>query len=517
MKRIGYILISLLLLVGCFDDDSNLDIQELNPIVITMDGESIFTVTQLDTLKIEPLIFCEGVPDAKLHFEWMLMSYGQIVPTLMDTTMFFCAQMNEAPGNYTLRLTVTDETTGIFRIETYSVTIVSKFSNGLLIADTKDGGQTSDLTLVRSREFSTGININEDEPEIYRDMWESVNGSPFDGAILTVNAPKYDGVPTATIVTTKDIYRADYKDYVQRNRGDECFYVQPPFSGQDIHFAKLGYRANGGNIEYLVVNGLSYERTLTEKYGAPIYPNGVNDYDISMMVTSMEDWAYYPAYAYDALGKRMLFFDGTKGYKPIQQLTGPFDINDLSQYNVLYLGEKQGGFYLLVEDIESGAKQVLEMKKVLSPLVANESGFAQIIYDISGATNIDNARYYTSSCQGTALYYATETELYAGAFGSMGNASLQWQAEPGETITGLYFYDWKEGRHWYGGISGEEKTTQSSWSNLILVATLNANGEGKLTGIPVLNRLTGQLDQNKEYNIVLEGFGKILGVYQQTY
>lgn len=515
MKKIGYILMSLLLLVGCFEDDSNMDIRELNPIVITT-NETNFTVTQLDTLKIEPLIFCEGVPDTQLSFEWMLMNYGAIVPKVLDTTMYLCAQLRDAPGMYTLRLTVTDKTTGIFRIETYSVQIVSKFSNGIIIADTKDGGQTSDLTLVRSREFSTGINIYEDEPEIYRDIWESVNGSPLDGKLLTFRAPRtYDGTPTATIVTTKDIYRADYKDYVQKNVGDDCFYVKPPFSGQDIYSGFLGYRSND-SWEPVVVNGLLYQRNMSSKYGAPVYPNGVDDYDISMMLTSMEPFSYYPVYAYDALGKQMLFFNNSTGYKPVNQLSGPFDINDLSQYNVLYMGEELGGIFLVAEDIESGAKQVLEMKKVLAPLVANESGFAQTIYDLSGAPHIDDARYYTSSYQGTALYYATETELYAGPFGNMGTASLQWQAEPGEAITGLYFYDWNEGRHWTGGVSGEE-TYQSSKGRLVFVATQNTNGEGKLTAIPVVNPLTGQLDQNKEYNIVLEGFGRILGVYEQTY
>lgn len=518
MKRIGYILISLLLLVGCFDDDSNMDIQELNPIVITTDGETMFTVTQLDTLKIEPLIFCNGVSDTQLSFEWMLMNYGEIVPRLLDTTMYLCAQIVEAPGIYTLRLTVTDKTTGIFRIETYSVTVVSKFSNGLLIADTKDGGQTSDLTLIRSREFSTGINIYEDEPEVYRDIWKSVNGAPFDGKILDVSAPKdmIGGAVSAAIVTTKNIYWASYKDYVQRNTGDDCFYVKPPFSGQEIYSARLGFRTNG-SWEPLMVNGLFYERSLSAKYGAPVYPNEVDDYNISMMVMSMTDFNLYPVYAYDALGKRMLFFNGTVGYKPVNQMSGPFDVNDLSQYNVLYMGEKQGGIYLLAEDIETGAKQALEMKGVIYPLVSNESGFAQTIYDLSEAPQIDNARYYTSSYQGTALYYATETELYAGPFGNMGTASLQWQVEPGETITGLYFYDWKEGNHWYGGITGDEETTQSSNGRLVMVVTQNANGEGKLTAIPVINKLTGQLEQNKKYNVILEGFGEILGVYQQTY
>ena len=115
MKRIGYILMCVLsvLSVSCFDDDSNTDIRELNPIVIDLDNTDLY-VNQMDTLRVEPLIYCEGVPDTQLSFEWVLMKHGTIVPQLLDTTMYFCAQITTPPDNYQLRLTVTDKTTGIY-------------------------------------------------------------------------------------------------------------------------------------------------------------------------------------------------------------------------------------------------------------------------------------------------------------------------------------------------------------------------------------------------------------------
>ena len=137
MKRIGYILMCVLsvLSVSCFDDDSNTDIRELNPIVIDLDNTDLY-VNQMDTLRVEPLIY------------WVLMKHGTIVPQLLDTTMYFCAQITTPPDNYQLRLTVTDKTTGIYRIETYSVFVNPTFADGLLIADTKDDGVTSDINLV---------------------------------------------------------------------------------------------------------------------------------------------------------------------------------------------------------------------------------------------------------------------------------------------------------------------------------------------------------------------------------
>ena len=107
--------------VSCFDDDSNTDIRELNPIVIDLDNTDLY-VNQMDTLRVEPLIYCEGVPDTQLSFEWVLMKHGTIrAPVVGYNNMIFVPRITTPPDNYQLRLTVTDKTTGIYRIETYSV------------------------------------------------------------------------------------------------------------------------------------------------------------------------------------------------------------------------------------------------------------------------------------------------------------------------------------------------------------------------------------------------------------
>ena len=110
MKKLFYILILFpLLLASCFEDDSNTDIRDINPIVIDLSGGNQLRVKQMDTLKVDPLVYCNGVPDSRLAFEWKLMNYGVTVPRVIDTNMYCCAQITEpAASNYTLRLTVTD-------------------------------------------------------------------------------------------------------------------------------------------------------------------------------------------------------------------------------------------------------------------------------------------------------------------------------------------------------------------------------------------------------------------------
>lgn len=123
-----------------------------------------------------------------------------------------------------------------------------------------------------------------------------------------------------------------------------------------------------GPVEQMLVNGKVTARSLpvATKYGATIYPAGVEDYHISQMAhPDQKAWAY-PAYAYDELGKRMLFFAGNasgelSGYQAPEQYGGPFDVNDLSKYTPFFLGESKSGMDMLVKNNETGAYQVLSM------------------------------------------------------------------------------------------------------------------------------------------------------------
>ena len=517
MKRIGYILMCVLsvLSVSCFDDDSNTDIRELNPIVIDLDNTDLY-VNQMDTLRVEPLIYCEGVPDTQLSFEWVLMKHGTIVPQLLDTTMYFCAQITTPPDNYQLRLTVTDKTTGIYRIETYSVFVNPTFADGLLIADTKDDGVTSDINLVMCRELSANFHMYNEERKIFRGIWEMVNHTPLEGNVLSVNLSSlYNENKCATIVTSKNAYRADYTDYKYLAMGSSLFYVPPLFLEEGIHSAMATFRSNAG-MENLAVNGLVYGRTVGGSYGTELYPTGVDEYNITMMMMPTTLWTMAPSYAYDALGKRMLFFTQEAAYKPAEfQYGGGFNAGDLSDYEALFLGESSEGILLLADNLKTGTKEALVMNEINQFQIQNASNIAQKKVPVSNdAPHIEQARFWASSKRGTALYYATETEVYAGSISDMGRATLQWKVNEraGETITGLQVYNW-QGGYFY---SDETDDFVSSDYRLLLITVQTANGEGKVTAVPIKNVHTGVLEQSEKRHIVLDGFGKILGIYKQV-
>lgn len=511
---------------SCFEDKSNLNIRELNPIVIENIAENArYSLYMGDTLKIEPLVYCQGIPDAKLAFEWKLIG-GGIVPTVLDSTMYLCAQV-VAPASsseYTLRFTVTDESTGISRIETYPVTVLNPYGEGLLVAYTHDE-QNTDLALLMSKEFSDAISKDDDKQRIFRDLWSQNNGAPMSGLALDAITSNYSNPinPSLTVLTTDKIYRASHHDFVNipTECDDQLWSVVPPYIGNGyVHGCFAMYSAT--STEVMSANGYITTRSVrngNRMYSYTIYPSNTTDYDVSLMWSSVRDRTM--VYCYDQLNERMLFFDGINIFyaQTPPSLGSPFDIRDLSDYEPFFLGEMKSGVALLAtEKGNANSYKALIMEKSTSDLGAY---YAKEIKDFSSALHINEAKCFTLNYKEDVIYYATDTELYALPT-STGNAVVQWTVEPGsgDKITDIRIYDY------YGGSRNHEdidsygrhnKVTWGSSGNLILVCTYNEiSKEGKVICVPIKTIGIGGMEQNRLFHTTFRGLGRILGVYKQN-
>lgn len=520
MKRGLYIVILFqLFCIACFDDESNQNIKSLNPIMI----ENVdlkrpdYSLYMGDTLRIEPLIYCEGIPDAKLSFEWKMFG-GTISPTMIDSTMYLAAQIVAPPytSPYTLRLTVKDETTGICRIEKFNITVLSPYGEGLIIADTKDG-VNSDLSLVMSKQFSSQIPSNDNKMKIFKDVWSQNNGAPLPGLVLDAVTSSYGTNRSLTVLTTAHLYRADHYDYVSipYESDGQLFSVVPPHIGHGYtHGCFVIYSPT--KHEIMSANGLVTARSVQNNnrlFDYTKYPSKVNNYDVTFMYAPQS----YVAYAYDALGKQMLFFDYTNCWAPQEQGIGSkFDVCDLSDYEALYLGEVSQGVTLLAKQKSTGAYKGLVMNKLSS----NGPNYAKAVFDFSSATEVDKARFFALNLSEDVVYYATESKLYATPTVNI-DAKVQWTAdvELGEKITGIKIYNWTGGNrdHESIGSGGAETITWGSQNRIIMIFTYNeSTKEGKVHCVPIVTFGVGGLEQNKNFHIVLPKFGKILGVYKQN-
>lgn len=506
---------------GCFEDESNLDIKQLNPIRIeNIDlNQKGFSLYMGDTLKIEPLVFCEGIPDAKLSFEWEL-SGGTIPPRIIDSTMYLSAEIMAPPystnGGYFLRYTITDETTGISRIETFNVEVLSRYGEGILIADTKDG-LNSDISLVMSREVTSGIDKSNAKVNIFRNLWSQGNGAPLSGIILDAVTSVYGSNRSLTVLTDKHIQRADNIDFINiPDEMDELLFgnVVPPHIGH-------GYKDGVFVVntiwkdEVLAVNGKVTTRGVQNNgrlFGYTLYPSGVTDYYVNLMYAPDR----YPTYAYDRLGKRMLFFGAGKHWAPQEQGSGSqFNVCDLSAYEPFYLAETSAGVTLLAKEIGTGAYKGLVMNK----LNDNGANYAKTMFDFSSAAEIDKAKYFELNQKEDVVYYATDTKVYATPTANI-DARVQWEVpvNSGDKITGIKIYKWGGGqrRHSVDNNGEVGEVFWNSQNGMIMISTYNeVTKEGKVTLVPIVTFGIGGLEQNREFQVVLSGFGKILGIYKQ--
>ena len=103
----------------------------------------------------------------------------------------------------------------------------------------------------------------------------------------------------------------------------------------------------------------------------------------------------------------------------------------------------------------------------------------------------------------------------------MASAKMQWQPEAGEKITGLKVYgteyNMTGGTHYMSNVNNPDaEASQGSADHLLLITTYNeSTKEGKVTAVPIKHVNVGELETNKKYHVVLNGFGRILGVYKQ--
>lgn len=517
MKKWIFIIIMQICCFACFEDDSNLEIKTLNPIRIEniAPGEYYYSCYMGDTLEIKPLVFCEGVSDANLSFEWKMYG-GTIAPIVLDSTMYLSAKITAPPyaSGYNLVFTITDKTTGISRLETFTVTVLSPYGTGLIVADTKDG-VNSDLSLIRSKEFTSDIPNSDDSRKIFKDLWSQNNGTELPGLVLDAFTSTYGTNRSLTVMTTEKLFRADQNDYVNipSEEDENMFMVVPPNIGHGYEYGGfVEYRSTSD--EFMNANGLVANRGVqnsNRKYNYILYPPGVRNYNVTLMYAPTNSYA--DVYLYDDLNKCMMF-GSFQGLWCGQNIAGaPFDVTNLKDYEPFFLGEVASGIALLAKEKSTGNFKGLVMNKV--SFGAPNSNYPKSIFDFTSATDIENAKFFELNVLEDVLYYATENKLYSTSTVNI-NSTVQWTAPIGEKITGIKIYDAEGGNVAYGNEQGK-RTTMSSPNRLMLISTYNeGTQEGRLICIPIVTLHAGILEQDSRWHVQFTGFGKILGVYKQN-
>lgn len=530
MKTQRIILLALLLtrlLSSCYEDKSSLNYKLINPINVELGNENTaYSVFAYDTLEIKPIVYKEGVNDEDLAFRWTI-SGNYIPPTLLDTTMTLKTRIDLQPQSiaYNLLYEVLDRTTGIVQEQTFTVKVETPFGPGLILSETEDE-QTSDISLIRAYNFSSGF--KKDQDTTMRNLFSLVNKRKIAGVGTAILSTAY-GVygRYLTIGTQTSIDRVDPFDYSYIDGNGESFMIDP----KNYNVSSLGFSSNAGCIEAIVIGGKLYthyyQTQAIHKFSYYLLTSDMSDYRVGL--STQPEWAY--GLCFDEMNGRFLEINQRKNYLRVidsKKLdpNAAFDPNQLENFTcrAMFSGKNDIGHNILQEKdpVTGQAKpngkiycyDTKQTAYYADPNLLN--GMPSKIIDLNDFPEIQDALFFTGTNNRDYIYYATPNKVYTIDL-TMRTATADYivptTESPDEVITSMAVW-LGNGTMNYTDNRGMMRTTGSS-NNMLVVTTYSPSlKEGFVRTLPI-SVTSGRIEQNKDYYGLFRGFGRITATTPQ--
>lgn len=551
MKKSNYIhIISMLWIVllcySCYDDKSTYAVNNIDGVVIDTTGINVnLYIGYQELLTLKPIISVgeDKNPDF-LKYEWKLAtSTGDIgIEYELLSTEKELNNIISRPIStdfYRLRLIVTDtKNEGLQYLCTWNIHIQSSFIDGLLIADSKDGS-SSDLTLIKNNTLTTNYNKEE---VIYGSILENANGTPYNGLFssLTYEVLGYPNMSSHTnqvwaITTDGDAYRYDCQDFsMTGNTEDESIITYRP---NGLKFEKF-FCASQVFVAYTSLGFYNLMRVSTNSFGwYDAVANGTKPNNNIIASHSSSNAVYNHTIWLDKEQAKFVSYTGLAAFGSAKleyyAANSQFDPNAMQNKSavaaIISEDERIGTF--LLKDDASGQYNIYTLSQYkeqegywnddwteyteTAPEIPAIAGNKYNIPE-TGKTLLDKAISVFFAQNSYVLYVATEDGIYAITYGAGENASVstiaKYTAASGEKITKAKLYQQGHFTNDMSMTSGAEPDIQPlPWNNkAIIVATQNANSEGRVYVIPITQTGIGTLDPSKALSY--GGFGKILDV-----
>ncbi len=531
------ILLSLLIscmFTACYEDESNTSIQKINPLVIDLGGASkTLSVYLLDTLEISPIVYKIGVEDADLSYKWEI-SGNDIVPQVLGTNMILKTVVGvpESSDEYSLLLTVTDNTTLLQSYEEFKVKVSAKLGQGLLVADTKDELHT-DLNLIVSSNFRGGVlfnPFNEKNTITMTSVYSQCNfGQLLDGKVTQMLAPgEGNGSErTLTLITDHSAYRMDPYEYILNGVNNDFFYVHVPeqqFKPEAMVFENTQYH------ELMIINGILYCRDTrwgNLNYGAPLETSDFSEYEVHCGFAFSTEWPNYRyLYFYDELNDRFL---ECQDYERLL-VHSKFKPN-LGKQKPLYMGEGNASMVYTVFRSKETENYLLYTFEPGNAYLGNDFTVGAS-YHLDACNDIKNAIQFASSRSEKVLYYTTPQKIYASLLTEENpqahecfsiddlKAAYPEQFSANTKISSIYL--WNKSNQGTIRIKDSEsggEPTKISAQFRMMVITIWDEGtqQGSILTIPIMNLGAGVLEKDTAYWTVYSGFGRILCIAPQSW
>jgi len=518
--NIGVILFMSFVFFSCYEDHSNDGYQLLPSIEIDKDVKAKeYLVYQHERLKIEPVVYKEGMSQDNFTYKWEVKDWGldQVISRekVLDTIISIPPTTNP----YSLLFTVTDRETGISAYKIYEVKVSPSLGEGLVVADTKDDGLTSDLSLIMAMNFSSG---REDESSdvMRREIYSKYNGRKIEGSVVSMLNTNYGTNRSLTVLTPAELIRIEPYTYTYVD-GDQSVFIIPP-SVEEIKPQQLVYLSYIGT-ELLLMDGHMYSRSCQHDNRVFSYyavTNDLTDYYGSHIVPLAKLYNFQAnigGFIFDTIGNRRLLGIDLVGQKVRILRSGSelFDPNHIGKKSCLFMGETKGKIVnVLLKDDGQEHYEIYALKGDQP----DKGNLPCGRYDVSACPDIAASRFYEFSLLEDIFYYATDQAIYAVEY--LQGASRVYRRytveTPGaEKITSMKL--WRNaGKVYIPSDDPEGRTAIASASRMMIITTYNENThEGKVICLPIATLGVGGLVTDRAFHKTYGGFGKILQVTYQ--
>jgi len=502
-KNIIYLAFALFALSSCYKDLSTEASSNISDIVIESESD-IINVSYGHEITLRPTVSREGCTEDDFEYLWEmdLVCGSKSSRLVLGEELALSYKVGNSPSErpYYLTLKVTDKTTGLSKYKEWSVYVSSSLGEGIIVAYTNDGGKTSDIDLIASKNVTYGY--GSDTPLITRNLYSFANGKPLEGRIQAlVNQVVTDGAVFNTsrigIGTEKDIIVLGSIDYKETKRNLPLFnssQVSEFATSKLFNFGGYDSAALVGDVLYTIT--CNFDNAFTKvPANFPIYPESIAyakpDQGKILIFDSVGAKFHY-ILPYSATGITAISNPGLP-FSPVgaKALAGG-SLKDSVLGSVIQTSD--GSLYLVTFDL----------------MMTNPT--AQT-FPITGAKDIDKAVSFAFCDNANIFYYATSDKIYYNILrsgeGIITNVINNWAPESSdEKITSISHYT----QNWWGTCQNfvpYEFTLPTHRAQIIITTYNDKTGEGKVYLKP-FNVSTGKFTAKD--NGVFGGFGEITAI-----
>lgn len=522
MKKTILALFTLIAAVACYQDLSTSATFEYPDIVITTDldaqGDTL-VYAYGETIVINAEYAQEGVDPSLLTCSWEMDIASQQSRTraeISDTkTLEYLLTNTPDAVPYCLSFTVTNTESGFSAIRHWSLYVSNSLGEGLLVADTHDGGLTSDLQLLCAKPVTYGF--VGDEPRVTENIFSLGNGEPIDGRVNTITclswtdmdapSPKSFGVDRVLMGTDKHIMALDPTNYKVDRMDAEM--INGKAKSNNYCTVEIDKVCNYSG--YAIIDGYLYcLGAILDKSFGPV-PHGAPNAHVYS--------AECGASTYEAQGWYVMFdsethrFYGCPGWCMYQSSMNEI-VGDESPE-----GDWLDGVSLVATGGFKGLVHCFVMKdaadKYYAVLLDPFGGSADQIYELN-LPDVEKAVTWTFCENANVFYYATPDKIYSTIIsgGAAATKALNFttgNASEKITMVKQYLQGWY-GSHQYGFDKNDDSRyyqfqLDTNRAQILVVTYNETTGEGKIYMKP-FNVSTGMFSAFKD-NGVYGGFGEI--------